>query len=240
MGYESKNIGWIDTEYLFQVEASEKEIIRNFWDAEFNRPFYEVGQDVFLTQAKSKLAGFAASDFKSVDDIYALIHPDDVNHVVNFSIRGLDFVNHEMKMPLLCRSQFVLRLKSKCGSYKTYLRECFINGVKGGKATRNVGYLKDISWMNGVQIRAWKMDGEGAEFFDYSFPEARKFTKTLTSREIEILRLLARGFHSRDIAEALKISRLTVDTHRRNMLRKVEAANTPELLTLAWDMNLKI
>ena len=80
--------------------------------------------------------------------------------------------------------------------------------------------------------------GDNSQYFDLKFQEVELFKDIFSTREVEVLRLLARGFHSRDIAEALKISRHTVDTHRKNMLRKVDVANTPELLTLSRDMNL--
>ncbi|MEQ9009070.1 MAG: hypothetical protein RLP12_14405, partial [Ekhidna sp.] len=121
MGYESKNISRIDTEYLFQIEAPKKETIRNFWDSEVNRPSDEVGEGIFLTQDKSILAGYPASDFRSVDDIYSLIHPDDVDKVVNFSVRGLEFINNNMGKPLTYKSQIVFSIRAKGGNYKTFL-----------------------------------------------------------------------------------------------------------------------
>lgn len=42
-----------------------------------------------------------------------------------------------------------------------------------------------------------------------------------TAREIEILRLLAQGKISKEIAEILNISKLTVDSHRKNMINKL-------------------
>ena len=44
---------------------------------------------------------------------------------------------------------------------------------------------------------------------------------TLSTREIDVLRLLIEGNKSRDIGRELGISELTVQTHRRNMMRKL-------------------
>jgi two-component system, NarL family, nitrate/nitrite response regulator NarL len=49
----------------------------------------------------------------------------------------------------------------------------------------------------------------------------RSLPSTLTSREVEILRLLARGLTDREIADALTISARTVETHVGNILRKL-------------------
>lgn len=55
----------------------------------------------------------------------------------------------------------------------------------------------------------------------------------LTEREIQVLRLVAEGLNSREIAERLNISVKTVDTHRANMMEKLQAHNTAELIKIA-------
>lgn len=48
---------------------------------------------------------------------------------------------------------------------------------------------------------------------------------SLTPRELEVLRLLARGYTYREIAETLVISIKTVETHASNVLRKTQQSN---------------
>jgi two-component system nitrate/nitrite response regulator NarL len=60
----------------------------------------------------------------------------------------------------------------------------------------------------------------------------------LTSRETEILRLVAKEFNSRQIAEILFISERTVETHRKNILRKTGASNLVGLIKYAYANNL--
>lgn len=60
----------------------------------------------------------------------------------------------------------------------------------------------------------------------------------LTSREIEILRLVAKEFSSRQIAEILFISERTVETHRKNILKKTGANNLVGLIKYAYANNL--
>ncbi|OBC04677.1 DNA-binding response regulator [Gordonia sp. 852002-50816_SCH5313054-c] len=48
---------------------------------------------------------------------------------------------------------------------------------------------------------------------------------SLTRRELEVLRLLARGYTYREIAEELFISIKTVETHASNVLRKTQQSN---------------
>jgi two-component system, NarL family, nitrate/nitrite response regulator NarL len=61
---------------------------------------------------------------------------------------------------------------------------------------------------------------------------------TLTSRETEVLRLVAKEFNSRQIAEILFISERTVETHRKNILRKTGASNLVGLIKYAYANNL--
>jgi DNA-binding NarL/FixJ family response regulator len=63
-------------------------------------------------------------------------------------------------------------------------------------------------------------------------------TEHFSERELEILRLLAKGKNSFEIAEQLFITLNTVKTHRRNMLRKLKASNTSQLLKIGFDNNL--
>lgn len=55
----------------------------------------------------------------------------------------------------------------------------------------------------------------------------------LTNRETEILKLIAEEFSNPEIAEQLFISIRTVDTHRRNLLDKLQAKNTAGLVKYA-------
>ena len=55
----------------------------------------------------------------------------------------------------------------------------------------------------------------------------------LTKREIEILKLIAEEYTNQEIAEKLFISQRTVDTHRRNLIQKLNAKNTAGLVRYA-------
>jgi DNA-binding NarL/FixJ family response regulator len=54
--------------------------------------------------------------------------------------------------------------------------------------------------------------------------------KQLTEREIEIARLVCLELSSEKIAEALHLSLHTVNTHRKNILRKINAKNAIDLM----------
>src|SRR6266849_5169429 len=58
-------------------------------------------------------------------------------------------------------------------------------------------------------------------------------TKRLTSREREIVQLLAEGKSSKEVAASLGISIKTAETHRANVMRKLELHSVSELVRYA-------
>ncbi|WP_170245925.1 response regulator [Tenacibaculum adriaticum] len=57
----------------------------------------------------------------------------------------------------------------------------------------------------------------------------------LSNREKEILQLIAKGKTSKQISEELFIAKTTVDTHRKNMIRKLNLNGVNELMKYAID-----
>ncbi len=114
--------------------------------------------------------------------------------------------------------------------------------VKGGAA----GYLlKDSSIeevAQGVRVVA---EGQSLispsmavklidEFKQMSKPDRHQTTKLrLTDRELEVLRLVAKGMNNREIAKALFISENTVKNHVRNMLEKLQLHSRMEAVMYA-------
>ena len=57
--------------------------------------------------------------------------------------------------------------------------------------------------------------------------------KNITKRELEILQLVVKEFTTKEISEQLTISVNTIDTHRKNIMRKLEVKNTIGLVKYA-------
>ncbi|WP_269226978.1 response regulator [Flavobacterium eburneipallidum] len=60
----------------------------------------------------------------------------------------------------------------------------------------------------------------------------------LSNKETEVLGLIAKGLTTKEIAEKLFVSSRTIETHRANILKKLEVKNTAELIKKAAKMNL--
>jgi len=58
----------------------------------------------------------------------------------------------------------------------------------------------------------------------------------LTAREKQVLKLIAEGFSTKMIADTLKITINTVETHRRHLLEKLKAKNSMELIKKAFSL----
>jgi DNA-binding NarL/FixJ family response regulator len=55
----------------------------------------------------------------------------------------------------------------------------------------------------------------------------------LTKREVGIIRMICREMTTKEIAASLFLSELTINTHRRNILRKLEVKNVAGLMNFA-------
>jgi two-component system response regulator NreC len=60
-----------------------------------------------------------------------------------------------------------------------------------------------------------------------------KLLADLTDREIEIIKLVSEGFSNKQIGEKLFISHRTVDTHRTNLMNKIEVHNVAGIVKFA-------
>ena len=60
----------------------------------------------------------------------------------------------------------------------------------------------------------------------------------LTARELEVLRLIARGQTNREIAERLFLSVRTIESHRARLQRKLDLTRRSELVEYALERGL--
>ena len=98
------------------------------------------------------------------------------------------------------------------------------------------GYILKNSSLK-VVLEAIRAVSDNKTYYDKKIhlPDAEKnSTKSvLSAREREILQLIAKGNTSHQIADELFIGKSTVDTHRKNMIRKLGLSGAGELLRYA-------
>ncbi|MDP5093041.1 MAG: response regulator transcription factor [Polaribacter sp.] len=56
---------------------------------------------------------------------------------------------------------------------------------------------------------------------------------TLTEREVDVIRLIVKEYSSQEIADELKVSTRTVETHRKNLIKKLKVKNSVGLAMYA-------
>ncbi|MDE3185089.1 MAG: response regulator transcription factor [Bacteroidota bacterium] len=62
--------------------------------------------------------------------------------------------------------------------------------------------------------------------------------KILSTRETEVLRMIAMEMTNDEIAQKLFLSKRTIDTHRQNLINKLNVKNTAGLVKAAYKFNL--
>ena len=76
-----------------------------------------------------------------------------------------------------------------------------------------------------VRERAWRNEKAARA-------DARKRIAALTSRERQVLGLVARGFSNKAVARELGISPRTVEVHRANVYQKISADSTADAVRI--------
>jgi DNA-binding NarL/FixJ family response regulator len=81
---------------------------------------------------------------------------------------------------------------------------------------------------------------EGETYF--TKPKENDITNTtlLTPREVDILRLIVSAQTNIQIAEKLQLSHFTVETHRKNIMKKIGAKNIAGLIKFALEQNISL
>lgn len=159
-----------------------------------------------------------------------------------------DIILSDINMPVISGLDAMEQLTKQQPSIKFIMlsmheeREYILNALKIGA---NGYLLKNIEWLE--LERAIITVYEGGKYFSpaitnilaesFSRPEVIE-SYDITPREKEVLELVANGNSTKQIADQLGISIRTVESHRINMLKKMKASNTAELIKKAIEMKL--
>jgi len=109
------------------------------------------------------------------------------------------------------------------------------------------GYLSKTSELDYI-ISAVKKVSEGKMFitnelaqrlaFDEGTQKQRRFFRKLSTREVEVLKLLASGKRNKDVAEGLNLNEKTVSTYKSRLMKKLNVDNLVDLLQQAKALEL--
>jgi DNA-binding NarL/FixJ family response regulator len=109
------------------------------------------------------------------------------------------------------------------------------------------GYLSKTSEIDYI-ISAIRKVSEGNMFitnelaqrlaFDEGTQKPRRFFRKLSTREVEVLKLLASGKRNKEVAQGLDLNEKTVSTYKARLMRKLNVDNLVDLLQQAKALEL--
>lgn len=161
-------------------------------------------------------------------------HPDDkilVNTVTQSAIKyGIedDMMDHN------CCLELTFRLKRKDGTYAQVLKQTTVYHLDDNqRMSTNVTILSDISFIQTPGYVNWsfKLNNLNSDHFENKI--CGDIKNIFSNKELELFPYFIKGESSKKIADHFFISKLTVDTHRRNIKSKSGCKNMYDLLTFS-------
>ncbi|MDH5398554.1 MAG: helix-turn-helix transcriptional regulator [Cyclobacteriaceae bacterium] len=225
------------------------------WARQYIRAFQKQphlpGQMIYIMDYHSKeiilSKGFelnlGISEPLEISAIYQQIHQEDVYTVVKI-VKGV--VSYCLNIDVGEAFEMVLthdyRLKCKNEKYRWFLRKSYAMSFSGKTFDLTLNILTDISCSKKDGPVTWSLEGPEKDFFYNEVKKELAYQPVkndlLSKREMEILESLKKGESSENLAGKMNISMHTVNTHRRNILKKLKVRNASEMIYKAVQMGL--
>jgi DNA-binding CsgD family transcriptional regulator len=188
----------------------------------------------FVSKEVEDVLGYHPADF-NICFMNGKIHPDDRIWFLAFGSSIVDFFS-KLSIDKLTKYKvrYDIRFRRMNGDYARILYQgILLEHDEQGRFLRTLNVHTDISYLKQDGIPALSFIGVDGEPSYHNVALNNIYLETkeeLTRREKEVLKLLIEGKLSKEISDILKISKQTVDTHRKNMLHKNNLSNTGELI----------
>lgn len=186
----------------------------------------------------TEILGLHPSQF-SLDTLFEIMHPDDLDKMYQKELRATNFLLKFIPTEDIphYKVSYLMRLRHKNGTYKTILHQAKAIAVsKDGKVQQVLGLHTDVSHLKKVIDHKVSFLSETRPCY-YSLENEDSYhiiedqlTTIFTPREQEIIKYISEGKTFKGIALALNLSPKTINTHKRNILKKVNCKNTAELI----------
>jgi two-component system response regulator NreC len=130
-----------------------------------------------------------------------------------------------------CPRLRILALSSECDDYTLYR---VLNSGMHGYVDKNRQSLETLRRAIDEVIHGRAFFAEVVQQVRQRLrSEPRSFPKVLTEREQQLLALLGGGLTDDEVARELRLSRYTVQIHRRTIMGKLDVHRTPDLIRYA-------
>ena len=164
--------------------------------------------------------------------LFDCIHPGDLGRYSiarGATIRMCNEMYYKGEDYFLISSNF--RYKHKNGKYINNLLQAYAFTRESPKHTAyTLNIHTDIDWFGKLKNGYHYYLGKDLNYFRKPDEELILTGCIFTDREYEILKLLRQGLDSHEIGEKLFLSTHTIDTHRRNILKKTNKSSTSDLI----------
>lgn len=179
-------------------------------------------------------------DSFTAEDFMERIHPDDLLHFLHCQEVGSHFLfTHIDKEEIPhYKISYQYRFKNHKGHYELFLHQAIASSwddeFKMTSSLANHSNINHITSVNNKKVSFIHILGGKSYYGISTVLDIENYTNTVkqvTPRELEILRLISEGFKTTEVAEYLNISKETVATHRRNILKKTDFTTIPQAIT---------
>ena len=179
---------------------------------------------------------------KSPEVLFRSMHPADVIQMFTFTefwVKYYTFIAPERRS--YTRPTIYIRQLNKSQQYSWVMVQ-FLEPVadENGMILYNLTWVTDISQIKTDDTCCMTIfdsyDNTSHLFFcdsNQQVIESQSGLPRISKREVGILKLIAVGLSSKQIAAQLNIAIKTVDNHRQNLLRKMSARSSGELVMMA-------
>jgi DNA-binding CsgD family transcriptional regulator len=199
---------------------------------------YKAAQIEPLSDNFHKIIGIDLPHKNDVEILYEHVHKDNIQPFLRYTERLIRYglTNHERRF--VEENDFNLNL------YKTIYGRVILKSTtilqydSENRVRYSVGKLMDVTGLIPFNQFGYKFTGPRSQKTYAAFEGLHEFEHILSGRELEILRFVGLGMRTQQIAEKLYLSRHTVDTHKRNIIRKLEASNSIDAFNKAQTMGL--
>jgi DNA-binding CsgD family transcriptional regulator len=177
-----------------------------------------------------RLFGYNDDEF-TTETLGQYVHPEDAERYTKLVKLTNEWARKLKPEPFSIEVLVDYRVRHANGSYLKVLRQSTIfeqcRNATPRSALNLITHISGIKTDNSVNLSITSLE-TGEVILEDRDKTAAGFM--FSNRELDILKLLKQGKNSESIADELFISRHTVDTHRRNMLKKTGCKNTMELV----------
>jgi DNA-binding NarL/FixJ family response regulator len=161
----------------------------------------------------------------------------------------IDILLTDVMMPVLSGNQLAKQVKEKYPAIKILalsmsgqgdiVHEMINDADISGYVLKNIGQQELIKALEKIAAGGIYFSEEVIDELQRTDQRKKQNEEAhLTSREIEITRLIEKEYNNKQIAEALFISERTVETHRKNIFRKTNTNSVIGLVKYAYEHKL--